>query len=132
MRTLTVGRDLFVQAETIDRNATWARAVVDPSGAVGIAVAVSVEHGTTTAAVDGTALVTRNVNVTAKQSKAPVEANRLFAIPSYFTGVSASAAVGTASTGNLLDDLKGSAHRQGQHPGVAGVTSLKNAIVRGL
>ena len=103
---LTVGRDLEVAAATVDRNATWGRATVDPRGAVGIAVAVSVEQGETTAALDGTANVTGNVSVTAGQSRQPVAANRTYVIPSWFTGVSASAAVGTTSTGTLLDDLK--------------------------
>ena len=104
---LTIGNHLALQAETVDRNATWGRVIVDPSGAVGIAIAVSVEHGTTTAALDGTATVAGNVTVIAKQRKAPVEANRTYAIPGYFSGVSAKAIVGTPSTGSLLDDLKG-------------------------
>jgi len=44
---LDVGRNLTVQAETIDRNSTFARSIVDPAGAISVAIAVSVEHGDT-------------------------------------------------------------------------------------
>src|SRR5574341_378511 len=126
---LTVGRDLYVQAETIDRNSTFGRVTVDPAGAFGAAVAVSVEHGDTTASIDGHADVTRNVNVTAKQSKAPVEANRTFVIPSYYTGVASSAGVGTSSTGTFLDDLKSSITAAIKPKVIGGLKSIGNAIL---
>ena len=117
---LVVGRDLFIQAETVDRNATQAAGIGDPAAAIAIAIAVAFESGRTTAALDGTADVVRNVNVTAKQSKLPFLKKRKIMrpiagapggrgvpipIPSMFTGVSASASLGTPTTGNLLDDL---------------------------
>ncbi len=111
---LNVGRDLFVQAETIDRNSTLAQVIGDPTAAIAIAVGVSVETGETTVALDGNATVGRNVNVTGKQTKLPIEANRLFKVPSVFTGVSTSAALGTTSSGNLLDDLKSTIRDSGK------------------
>ena len=115
---LTVGRDLFVQAQTVDRNSTLANAVGDPAAALSIAIAVAVENGETLAALDGTAVVGRHVNVTAKQGKLPFEKKRKIKVPvgglprpipigfpSYYTGVSASASIGTPTTGNLFDDL---------------------------
>ena len=69
-------------------------------------MAVSVESGQTLAALDGDANVTGNVNVTSKQSTLAIEKKRLFVVPTYFTGVAATAVVGTAPAGNLLDDLK--------------------------
>ncbi len=127
--TLTVGRDLFIQAETIDRNATWGRVAVDPSGVLGVAVAVSIEVGNTTAELDGTATVGRNLNVTAKQSKAAVNAFRTFAIPSLVTGVAATTIVGRSSTDNFLDDLKSGITAKFITPRVL---KVKDAVVNGI
>ena len=103
---LNAGHDLFVQADTVDRNSTIATADTDPSGMIGVAIAVSVELGHTNAYLDGQATVANNVFVTATQQKEPVSKT---IPPGFYTGVSADAGLGTLSSGDLLKDLKSSA-----------------------
>jgi len=106
---LVVGRDLYVQADTLDRTRTMARSTTGADGKVGIGIAVGVVAGDTTAYLDGNATVGRNVNVTAKKATAPVPANKAFVIPSFVSGVTAATGVGTNSTGDILDDAKAAA-----------------------
>ena len=104
--TLTVGGDLILNAQTIDQNRTMARSTAGNDGAVGLAIAVSVENGDTSAYLDGTADVSGNITVAAQQEKQPVERNKVLIIPSKVTGVQAIAGVGTESKGDLLDDTQ--------------------------
>src|SRR5262249_4053257 len=103
---LTVGGDLFVQADAIERNSTFGRGTVDVSGSVSLAGGISLETGQTTASIDGKAEVTGNVNVTAKQRKVPIQTNQLFLLPTFVTGVAAQANVGTPNSDDLVEDLK--------------------------
>ena len=103
---LTVGGNLFVQADTTYARRNLARTVSGGEGSIGIAVAVDVAHGNTDAYLDGTAHVAGNVNVTAKETTDALTGNKAFVIPSYLLGVSALAGVGTNSTGDLLDDVR--------------------------
>ncbi|MDP6718892.1 MAG: hypothetical protein QGF59_09600, partial [Pirellulaceae bacterium] len=103
---LRVKGNLYVQSETVDRNRTLGRSLVDGAGKVGIAVAVSVENGTTTATLDGKAHVEGNLNVVAKHHKSALETKKLFLLPSITNGVQASSGVGVNSKGDFLDDAK--------------------------
>lgn len=105
------GDDVTVQADTIDRNRTMARSTSGSDGKVGISVAVSVEEGDTNAYLDGTVTAAGDVVVNATQEKQSVDVNRLFLIPGVATGVTSAAAVGSNSTGDLLEDAKYSATR---------------------
>ncbi|MDB5856869.1 MAG: Hemolysin-type calcium-binding region, partial [Ramlibacter sp.] len=105
--TLDVGGDLFVQADTLDRNRTLARSSPGGDGMVAAAVAISIERGHTNAWLDGDADVDGSINVTAKQEKAPLERNKAVLAPSVVNGVTAHAGVGLNSTGDLLDDVNG-------------------------
>src|SRR5262249_53245348 len=92
---LNVGRQLFVQSDTLDRNSTVATtAESTPDGKVSVAVAVSVEDGNTNAYLDGQANVAGSINVTAKQQKEPINKNVAYIVPGIYTGVSASAGLG--------------------------------------
>ena len=104
---LFIGHDLFVQADTVDRNRTQAGCTTGAKGNYGLSVAVSVEDGHTDAQLDGKAIVKGSVYVTATQNKAPLEVNRLFVVPASGNGVSASASQGGDSLGNPFEDTKG-------------------------
>jgi hypothetical protein len=104
---LTVGGNLFVQGETVDRNRTLARTVSGADGVLAVSVAVSRETGYTSAFLDGVADVGGNLNVTAKQLKEEVETERLILIPTAVNGVNASASTGTDFTGTIVDDAEG-------------------------
>ncbi|KAA3622243.1 MAG: hypothetical protein DWQ08_13065, partial [Proteobacteria bacterium] len=106
---LTVGDDLFVQSDIVDRNRTMARSTTGSTGNVGVSIAVAVENGDTLAYLDGEADVVGNINVTALQSKEAVNVYKAFIVPGMVTGVNATAGVGTDSKGDLLDDAKSSA-----------------------
>ncbi|MDK9703142.1 MAG: DUF4347 domain-containing protein [Sulfuritalea sp.] len=106
---LTIGRDLSLQADTVDRNRTMARSVAGTDGKIGLSFAISVENGSTNAYLDGKASVARNVAVTAMQKADSIEASKLFIIPADGGGVSAEAGVGTNSKGDFLDDTKSAA-----------------------
>ncbi len=102
---LTVGNDLFVQANTVDLNSNSAEAEADVQGNLAIAVAISVESGETLASIDGKATVTRNVNVTAKHENS--ESN-----------LGSSAGVGAADDSGIKDavlDFLGDANNEGQN-----------------
>ena len=118
---LTVGGNLFVQADTTYARRNLARTVSGGDGSVGVAVAVDVVQGNSNAYLDGTAHVTGNVNVTAKETTVPLTGNKAFVVPGYLLGVSALAGVGTNSTGDILDDLGRSAINHGlkRQPGSA-------------
>jgi len=121
---LDVGNNLFVHSETIDRNRTMARSTAGKDGAVGIAVAVSVENGDTNALLDGVAHVGGDVYVTASQWQDAVSANKLFVIPSLDLGTMAQAGVGTDSKGDVLDDIKAKIIGNAKTGIKAGATSL--------
>ena len=104
--TLNVGNNLFVQADTTDRNRTLARSTTGGDGKLGIAVAYNEELGETNAWLDGTADVAGNINVTARQQKLPVEAQKAFLFPAFVSGVTARAGVGANTTDDVLDDTK--------------------------
>ena len=102
---LTVGGNLFVQADTTYSRRNLALTVSGGDGSVGLAVAVDVAQGNSDAYLDGMAHVTGNVNVTAKEATVPLTGNKAYVIPGYLIGVAAGAGVGTNSTGGALDDL---------------------------
>jgi len=103
---LTVGRDLYVQADTTDRTRTMGRGTTGAEGIFSLSVGLGIVVSDTTAALDGQADVTGNVNVTANQVKLPVPANKTFVIPSFASGVNAASGTGVQSTGDFLDDSK--------------------------
>jgi len=103
---LTIGGSLILSAETVDTNRTMARSTAGDDGAVGLAVAVSVENGSSNAYLDGNAEVAGNVTVSASHSKSPLLRNKVLVIPSMVNGVQAIAGVGTESKGDLLDDAQ--------------------------
>ena len=105
---LTVGNNLFVHGDTVDRNRTMARSITGDDGKVGVAFAVSIENGDTQAFLDGRADVVGDISVDANQSKQAIEIEKVYFIPGLASGVSASAGVGTDSKGDLLDDTKSS------------------------
>ena len=106
---VNVGRDLFVQADTIDRNYTNANAYGDSSSSITVAAALHVADFDLLAAADGTAIVGRNVNVTTQVSRLPVEGQKGIFFPSYFNGTSAQASIDpAASAGDPLNDLANS------------------------
>ncbi|HSU68754.1 MAG TPA: M10 family metallopeptidase C-terminal domain-containing protein, partial [Tepidisphaeraceae bacterium] len=106
---LTVGGDLTVEADTTNASRNMARAVAGADGSLAIAIAVEVENNTTNAFLDGQATVTGSVNVAAQHTWAYVPALKLFLLPTFVSGVSAQAGVGSDSTGDLLDDTKADA-----------------------
>ncbi|MEL0096610.1 MAG: hypothetical protein VW875_12265, partial [Planctomycetaceae bacterium] len=104
---LTVGRDLYVQADNIDQLTNMARSVTGGDGRAGLAVAIDVEDGTTNAILDGIANVSGNVNVTSITDKTGINQSKFFAIfPAESSGVEASAGTGTNETGDLLKDYQ--------------------------
>ncbi len=103
---ITVGQDLFIQAETIDRTRTAAQGTTGNEGLLGITIALGVNVSDVVAQLNGQATVGRNINVVSKQSKLPVPANKAFLFPSFVSGVNAYVNVGTNSTGDLLDNSK--------------------------
>src|SRR5262249_26073765 len=106
---LTVGGSLFVQADTTDRTLTRVRIAGGADGDIAVSLAVGVENTNSYAYLDGTANVTGDVNVTAKETRSSVDVKKAFIIPSTAGGVAADARQGNNSTGDVLDDLKASA-----------------------
>ncbi|HHX24932.1 MAG TPA: hypothetical protein GX723_13150 [Thermoanaerobacterales bacterium] len=104
--TLQVGGNLTVKAETIDRNFTFARSMTDENGKVGIAVAVSYEHGVTEAYLAGTVDVDGDILVGAYTTKEKLGDRKLVILPTVNDGVYAYAGANTSSTGDLSDDVK--------------------------
>ena len=124
---LTVGGDLFVQADNIDQLTNMARSVSGGDGRVGLAVAIDVEDGTTNAILDGSANVSGNINVTSISDKTGINQSKFFAIfPAEASGVEAAAGTGTNETGDLLKDL------QGQAKAKAGNTALAKKAAKKL
>ena len=78
---LTVGGNLFVQADTTYARRNLARTVSGGDGSIGVAVAVDYANGSTDAYLDGTAHVAGNVNVTAKETTNPLTGNKAFVVP---------------------------------------------------
>lgn len=106
---LTVGGDLQIQADDIDRNYTAARSNSGRDGSIGAAVAVSVENGSTVALLDGTAVVGGDIVVNALQEKGQILGSKLGIVPVHYNGVHAAAGVNTNATGDLLDDAQSAA-----------------------
>jgi len=106
---LAIGGNLSMRAETVDRNRTTALSVAGKDGAVGIAVAITVEDGSTNAWLDGDAVVGGDVLVSAGMRQENVSIRKLFFLPSTTIGTTAQAGVGTNSKGDILDDAKTSA-----------------------
>jgi hypothetical protein len=67
-----------------------------------------VANTNTFAYLDGNADVAGNINVTAKETRSPVDVRKAYIIPSTANGVLVDARQGNNSTGDVLDDLKAS------------------------
>ncbi|MBW8382647.1 MAG: hypothetical protein K0M69_09035, partial [Youngiibacter sp.] len=105
---LTVGGNLNLIAATVDKNVTIARSKSGDGGMLGMSAAVSYEHGTTNALLDGKAEVAGDIEVNASVVKESIDMNKLFAsIPSTNVGVCAQAGVNTSTYGSILDDTQG-------------------------
>ena len=100
---VNVGGDLFVTAQTIDRNRTAAASNAGKEGDIAISAAVSIEDGRTSAFLDSAATVGGSVTVSAKQSKEQVPTNVLLFVPTMSSGTLAAAGVGSDDGGDLLD-----------------------------
>ncbi|MFO7964214.1 MAG: LEPR-XLL domain-containing protein [Desulfobacterales bacterium] len=118
---LNIGGDLYVTADTVDRNRTMARSGAGKDGTVALAVAVTVEDGDTNAFLDGEANVAGNVTVKADQLGIDLPISKLYVIPSLGIGTSAQAGVGATSKGDFLDDAKATATG-------SVITKFKNAL----
>ena len=103
---LQVGGNLTVEARTVDRNRTFAVSTTDENGKVGIAVAVSYEHGVTEAILAGTVDVEKDLLVGAYMNEEGIDTKKMFIFPSVDDGVSAFAGANISSTGDILDDVK--------------------------
>ena len=113
---LTVGNNLSVISETLDRERVLARAVSGLDGKRALTLALSLGHGYTYAFLDGTADVGGDIEVYALQHKEKINTEVKIAgyigyipgvpkAPQVVSGVKAYSAVGQSSTGNLLTDL---------------------------
>jgi hypothetical protein len=103
---LTIGDDLYVQADTSDAVRVMARSTAGKDGSVAVAIAFTYEDGETNAFLDGTATVGGDIEVNALMVQNSVDVKKLFVIPSTSIGTSASAGVGDDSKGDYLDDAK--------------------------
>ncbi|RKY41296.1 MAG: hypothetical protein DRP85_06715, partial [Candidatus Makaraimicrobium thalassicum] len=102
---LSIGGDLVVRADTIDRNSTEANGNTGDDGFIGVAVVVSVEEGETNAFVDGDIDVAGDISIIASQEQGDIEKEYIAVIPNAFSGISASAGTETDdATGDLLAD----------------------------
>ena len=105
---LTVGGNLNLIAETVDKNVTIARSKSGEGGKLGMSAAVSYENGTTNALLDGNALVAGDIEVNATVVKESIDGSKLFgSIPSVNVGVCAQAGVNTGTYGSIFDDIQG-------------------------
>jgi len=119
---LNIGGDLYVTADTVDRNRTMARSGAGKDGKVALSVAVTVEDGDTNAFLDGEAHVTGNISVTADQQGLDVPISKVYIMPSLAIGTSAGAGVGGTSKGDFLDDAKATGTN-------ALINPIKNALM---
>nr|WP_293778378.1 DUF4347 domain-containing protein [uncultured Oxalicibacterium sp.] len=104
---LTSGGAIAVKAETIDRTRTLSESVSPEDGKVAMAFAVAVENGSTHAYLDGYAKATGDIEVEAEATQEEIQRAKFFnMVPNSVSGVSASAGVGSKSTGDLLTDLE--------------------------
>lgn len=105
---LHVGRDLFVLADNTDRVLTKAASISGTDGVVGAAIAATVEIGTTTAYLEGTAIVGGDVVVAANMVQDMVPIKKMdfgvASLPSSSVGTSAVAGTGSNSSGDVLED----------------------------
>jgi hypothetical protein len=84
--TLTVGGDLYVLADNTERVLTQASSLTGKDGIAGVALAVTVEVGSTNAWLDGTADVGEDVTVAATMSQDSLPQKKLFILPSSASG----------------------------------------------
>ena len=103
--TSTVGGNMKVSADTIERIQTEAGASTGDNGKFTLAIAVEVGINNTSARVSGADLtVEGNLVVQATSNKLSLEKKIGFILPYQTQGVAASAATGTVSGGNYIDD----------------------------
>ncbi len=101
----TVGGNMKVSADTIERIQTEAGAATGEDGVFTLAIAVEVGVNNTSARVSGLDLtVGGNLVVQATSNKLSLEKKIGFILPYQTQGVAASAATGTVSGGNYIDD----------------------------
>ncbi len=103
---LSVGGNLFVTGQTVERTRVMSRSPSGKDGVVGIAVAISIEDGDTNAFLDGTATVAGDVEVSATMVQEMVPVYKTFVIPSIQVGTMSQAGTGSNSKGDMLDDTK--------------------------
>ncbi|QDV43852.1 Leukotoxin [Stieleria neptunia] len=107
---LNVGKSLFVQADTVDRNATFATASSDDT-AFQLGIAVSVENGTTETIIEGRLNVTDDIKIRSTQEKKTIDTAATLNVPVVFdvrgtkSGVKAVSSVG-ADDPDFLSDFK--------------------------
>ena len=111
---LTIGGNLYVKAETIDRNRALATAVAGLDGQIAISIAVGVEGGTTNAHLDGTADVAGSIEVDASQRNEAINSPvpllgyiPVLKAPAVVSGIKAFSATGQVSSGDLTADFVG-------------------------
>ncbi len=102
---LTVGGNLLVHADTVDRTRVQAQTKADPKAFIGLPFAFAWEYGETLAYLDGQANVGGNVSVQATSSEDTFEEKIAFVLPADAKGVLARTILGTKSTGSFKDDL---------------------------
>ncbi len=102
---LHIGGNLTVKAETIDRNWTQALSATGQGGKVGVAVALSIEHGETEAYLDGRAEVAGDIVVAALTERKEIAAT-MIGIPVTRNGVNAAAGVNTGCQNDLASEIK--------------------------
>jgi len=107
LAVLSIGGNLYVSGNRIDRNLTQATSATEPDGKADVAVAVSLATEQTNAYLDGTATVTGNIQVNANSQNISIQQNKLGIIPGTTGGISASAGVGGGTnSGDLVTDYK--------------------------
>ncbi|EAR60225.1 type I secretion target repeat protein [Oceanospirillum sp. MED92] len=122
---LSVGGDLTVDANSVERNRTMARAISGNDGALGVALAFSYETSDTNAYLDGTVSQSDTVSVTAEMEKAAIESTNMVVVPTIVNGVQAVSANGSESKGNLLEDTEATAKEKM----TAGVDKLTGGLI---
>ena len=104
---LHVGGDLTDQATTLNQKGVTAISTTQDDGKVGVAAAIAYTDDTTSATLGGTATVGGDVLVQSSEVKTSVAGSKAVIIPTIFSGVTATAGVGTDDTGDLILNLQG-------------------------
>ena len=121
---LNAGGNLTVQANTQNDKALQVVTTTGTDGNVGIGIGISYTTDTTTAAMNGQAVVHGAALIQANEVKEGVGTSQFFIVPTLLTGVAVNAGVGTSDTGNLINNAQGGAMAATVTPLISKISSL--------